>query len=127
VTQSGGPHGSEAATWNHIASHLTVAHGTDPRAIESYAPTLGQLECEHWTAYLTDDATGLIFQHSHHPHSHPDPLPEGQPYRTADSFAPFPPSPTLQAGDHWALAGRDTAPHLPGGDPEVWDGPEVGG
>jgi hypothetical protein len=127
MTQSGGPHGSDPATWDHVASHLTAAHGTNPRAIESYAPALGQLEAGHWTAHLTDDATGLIFRHSRHPHSHPDPLPGGQRFRAPDSYAPFPPSPTWQAADPWALPGRDAAPHLPGRGPEAPDGPEAGG
>ena len=93
MTQSGSPD-ADAATWDRIASHLTAAHGTNPHAVEGYAPTLGQLEAEHRTAHLTDDATGLIFQHSRHPHSHPAPLPEGERYRTPGSYAPFPPSPT---------------------------------
>jgi hypothetical protein len=114
-----GRHGDNAARWDHIACHLTAAHGTNPRAIESYAPTLGQLEREHWTAHLTSDATGVIFQHSHQPHSHGDPLPEGQPYRSPDSYAPFPPSPTWQAADPWACPGRDA---IPGPVPE----PEAG-
>jgi hypothetical protein len=109
---------AERTMWHDIAWHLTAAHGTNPRAIESYAPTLGQLQADHWTAHLTDDATGLIFQHSHHPHSHPDPLPEGQRHRMADSYAPFPPSPTWQAADPWAPAATGTRQpaQLPGAD-----------
>jgi len=96
------PRGGDAAAWHDIATHLTAAHGTNPGAIESYAPTLGQLEYEHWTAHLTGDAGGLIFQHSHRPHAHPGPLPEGQRIRVADSYAPFPPSPAWQTADPWA-------------------------
>lgn len=108
MTQADAPRDGQAAAWHQIASHLTTAHGTDPRAIESYTPTLGQLACEHWTAHLTGDATGLVFQHSRRPHSHPDPLPEGQRVRTADSYVPFPPSPAWQAADPWA----DPAPAM---------------
>lgn len=103
---------AERAIWHDIAGHLTAAHGTNSRAIESYAPTLGQLQAEHWTAHLTDDATGLIFQHSNHPHSHPDPLPEGQRHRAADSCAPFPPSPMWQAADPWAPAATGTGQEI---------------
>jgi len=102
MTHAGTSRDGEAAGWHDIATHLTAAPGTDPRAIESYAPTLGQLECEHWTAHLTGDAAGLVFQHSRHPHSHPDPLPEGQRVRTADSCVPFLPAPAWQAADPWA-------------------------
>ncbi len=112
MTQPGNPRCRAAGDWDHIATHLTAAHGTNPRAIESYAPTLSQLECEHWTAHLTDDATGLIFQHSHHPHAHPDPLPEGQRHRAPGSYAPFPPSSAWRAADPWALPGPDSARHL---------------
>jgi hypothetical protein len=101
---------ADQAMWHDIARHLTAAHGTNPRAIESYAPALGQSEAEHWTAHLTDDATGLIFQHSHHPHSHPGPLPEGQRYRAAGSSAPFPPSPAWQAADRWVSAATGRGP-----------------
>jgi hypothetical protein len=124
MTRPGGCHSDDAARWDHIACHLTAAHGTNPRAIESYAPTLGQLEREHWTAHLTGDATGLIFQHSHQPHSHADPLPEGQQYRAPDSYAPFPPSPTLQAADPWALTERDAIPGPSRSEPQIPDGPK---
>lgn len=123
MTRPGGRHGDDAARWDHIACHLTAAHGTNPRAIESYAPTLGQLEREHWTAHLTGDATGLMFQHSHQPHSHDGPLPEGQQHRAPDSYAPFPPSPAWQAADPWAPARQDAMPsragtQVPGGSQE---------
>jgi hypothetical protein len=124
MTPPGGRHGDDAARWDHIACHLTGAHGTNPRAIESYAPTLGQLEREHWTAHLTGDATGLMFQHSHQPHSHAEPLPEGQQYRAPDSYAPFPPSPTWQAADPWALAGRDAIPGPARSEPRIPGGPK---
>jgi len=115
----------DAVTCDGIACHLAAAHGTNPHAIESYAPTLGQLQAGHCTAHLTDDATGLIFQHSRHPHSHPGPLPEGQRYRTPGSCAPFPPSPAWQAAGPWALPGPDAAQHQ-AGDREVPGGPEAG-
>jgi hypothetical protein len=123
-TPPGGPH-PDVERWDGIARHLTAAHGTNPRAIESYAPTLGQLEAEHWTAHLADDATGLIFQHSRRPHSHPGPLPEGERYRMPGSYAPFPPAPAWQAADPWALPGPDTAQHQADGR-EVPGGPEAG-
>lgn len=104
---SGAETGGEAALWHHLASHLTEAHGTNPGAIEDYAPTLGQLRCEHWTAHLTHDATGLMFQHSHQPHSHPDPLSEGERYRAPESYAPFPASLSWQTADPWAARGQD--------------------
>jgi hypothetical protein len=102
MNQAGNSRDGEAAAWHDMVAHLTTAHGTNPGAIESYAPTLGQLKCEHWTAHLTGDATGLIFRHSHHPHSHPEPVSEGERFRTAGSYAPFPPSPAWQAADPWA-------------------------
>jgi hypothetical protein len=101
---------ADRAMWHDIARHLTAAHGTDPRAIESYAPALGQSEAEHWTAHLTDDATGRIFGHSRHPHSHPDLLPEGHRYRAAGSHAPFPPSPAWQAADPLGACGHRRRP-----------------
>jgi hypothetical protein len=123
-TPMSGPH-PDAAMWDGIARHLTVAHGTNPRAIESHAPTLGQLEAEHWTAHLTEDAAGLIFQHSRHPHSHSGPLPEGERHRMPGSYAPFPPARAWQAADPWALPGPHAAQDQADGR-EVPGGPEAG-
>jgi hypothetical protein len=123
-TPPGGPD-PDAAMWDGIARHLTAEHGTNPHAIESYAPALGQLGAEHWTAHLTGDATGLIFRHSRHPHSHPGPLPEGKRYRRPGSYALIPPAPAWQAADPWALPGPDAAQHQADGR-EVPGGPEAG-
>ena len=94
----------QASAWHDRAAHLTQEHGTSPAAIVAYGPTLPQLEHEHSVAHLTGDSGGLVFQHTHHPHTHAAPLPEGQPERTADAYAPFPASPHLQRADPWCEA-----------------------
>jgi hypothetical protein len=94
----------QATEWHDLAHHLTRGHGTNPAAIVGYGPTLPQLEREHWVAHLTSDSTGLAFQHTHHPHTHANSLPEGQAQRTPGTYAPFPASPHLQRADPWRQA-----------------------
>ena len=115
MSHSGDHHG-EAACWHDLAAHLTAAHGTNPRAIESYAPTLGQLEADHWASHVSASGDGIVFQHCAPAHVHQDPLPEGDRYRAADSYAPFPPAPCWQMADPWPSRDRSIGP----------DGPEAG-
>ena len=136
-------HSGEAAHWHDLAAHLVQEHGTNSAAIESYAPALGQLEADHRNSHISVTESGIIFQHTNQPHAHPGPLPEGDRYRSADSYAPFPPSACWQRADPWADKTRERAsvPQPDGhGSPEyqadadAWgtgrgfgpDGPEVG-
>jgi hypothetical protein len=100
----------QASAWHDLAHHLTRGHGTNPAAIVAYAPTLDQLEREHWAAHLTRDSAGLVFRHTHHPHAHTEPLPEGQAQRTPSAYAPFPASPHLQRADPWCRAEAQAEP-----------------
>ena len=83
--------GDDARQWQETAQHLVQAHGAEPGALTSYAPTLEQLHFAHADTHEALAGDGTAAQDGH---THTQPLDPGYPYARDSSFRPFPPGPT---------------------------------
>jgi hypothetical protein len=83
--------GEDVRQWDEMARHLVQAHGGNPDALISYAPTLEQIRFAHADTHLALADDDIPPPDGH---AHAGPAEPGHPYARDLSCRPFPPAPS---------------------------------